>query len=298
MGQGCTDDPAGPDLELPPCRHEDWWLDLSKVEQAVYDAKRREMEGAVEQYIRSRHSAESNVRCGWPCPLPMCCAMQTASDSGDGAQAAREQVQEAADGPATGVLRPPGGAHQGPGEHQAPLHAEHHDGPRHEGLPGARPRSQGHAAGQARPGLGGAERRSAPANTTLLSKCGSGSGRGSGSLTLPLCTAAETWKVVDEMRLALIRSAEPGIAELMEERGEDGTPLARGQNLAEASQAVAQTLHPEVDELGTKVAWHVTFRRKKRAAREAAGLATPLEVGERPQPLCHSAWERPAAWPR
>ena len=53
---------AGPDLKLPPCHHEDWWLDLSKVERAVYDGKRREMESAVELYVQARASADANLR--------------------------------------------------------------------------------------------------------------------------------------------------------------------------------------------------------------------------------------------
>ena len=53
---------AGPDLELPPCKHEDRWLDLSKVERAVYQAKKKDMDAAVQLYIQSRSSAETNIR--------------------------------------------------------------------------------------------------------------------------------------------------------------------------------------------------------------------------------------------
>ena len=54
--------PAGPDLELPPCKHEDRWLDLSKVERAVYEAKKKDMDATVQLYIQSRSSAETNIR--------------------------------------------------------------------------------------------------------------------------------------------------------------------------------------------------------------------------------------------
>ena len=90
----------------------------------------------------------------------------------------------------------------------------------------------------------------------------------------------DTGRVLEEMRQALLAACSNQLMQLLANRRDDGAlePPTRG-DVSAAAIAALEALRPEKDDFGERVPWQVTFRRRKREAREAAGLQPTIPDG-------------------
>lgn len=88
--------------------------------------------------------------------------------------------------------------------------------------------------------------------------------------------------ILVDIKRALLATSTAHLPSLMKNRKDDGSaPLQPDESLQEQLESAVKQLLPEKDEFGKAIPWQISFRRKKRLARQACSPEEQMAEGMR-----------------